>query len=235
MTNKSKKSSKSDLLVCKWCEKGFKSESTVATHMCVKKRRWADKDMSHIRLAYRVFQMFYEMNAMSTKPRTMEDFIRSQYYEGFTKFGRACMVNEYLNPEKYAEWLIKNGKKLADWTKDKLYDEYLHEFARKETGLRALERSIIYLTEWSEESGIEWNKYFTEVSTSRAVHDIRSSKISPWLLYNSATGAELLSRMNDEQIKMINHVIDANFWLKVFKKNTEEVDAVQEACAIAEI
>ena len=70
--------------------------------MCVKKRRWADKDLTHTRLGYRVFQMFYELNTAASKPKSQEDFIRSQYYEGFTKFGRSCIRNEYLHPEKFA-------------------------------------------------------------------------------------------------------------------------------------
>jgi hypothetical protein len=120
--------------------------------MCPRKRRWADKDMTHVRLGYRVFQMFYELNTTVSKPKTMEDFIRSQYYEGFTKFGRSCIRNEYLEPEKFAEWLIKNAKKLADWSKDKLYDEFLLQYVKKEPGLRALERSVIYLTEWANDN-----------------------------------------------------------------------------------
>lgn len=215
---------------CKWCDKHFVSERTLLTHMCVKKRRWADREMTHVRLGFRVFQMFYEQTSASKTPKTEEDFIRSQYYEGFVKFGRSCVMNEYLQPERFAEWLIKNGKKLADWTKDKLYDEFLLDYVKKETGLRALERTILYLVEWSETESKPWSEYFREVSTARAVHDIRSSKISPWVLYCSDGGKELLMRFNDEQIKMINHIIDANFWMKVFSNNTAEVDAVQETC-----
>ena len=33
-------------LDCKWCGKSFMSERTLAAHMCVKKRRWADREMS---------------------------------------------------------------------------------------------------------------------------------------------------------------------------------------------
>lgn len=202
--------------------------------MCVKKRRWADRDMTHVRLGYRTFQKFYEINSAAREPKSMEDFIQSPYYEGFVKFGRSCVVNEYLHPERFAEWLIKNGKKLADWTKDKMYDEFLLDYVKKETGLRALERTVIYLSEdWGTESGREWNTYFTEVSTSRAVHDIRSSKISPWVLYLSTTGDQLLTRFSDEQVRMIDHIIDANFWMKVFQDNAEEVDAVQQTCIAA--
>ena len=234
MTKQSKKSSESKP-TCKWCDKSFASDRTLITHMCVKKRRWADKDMTHVRLAFRVFQIFYDLNTASSKPKTMEDFIRSSYYEGFTKFGRSCVRNEYLQPERFAEWLIRNGVKLTDWVKDATYDKFLLEYVKMETGLRALERSIIYLDSWSKENDIAWQDYFRQVSANRAVHDIRACKISPWVIYLSDTGGELLTRMNDEQIKMINHIIDANFWMNVFKRNAEEVDAVEQACQAAGI
>jgi hypothetical protein len=220
---------------CKWCEKEFRNERTLSAHMCPKKRRWADREMTHVRLGYRVFQMFYELNTVAAKPKSMEDFIRSQYYEGFVKFGRSCVRNEYLEPEKFAEWLIKNGKKLADWCKDALYNEFLLEYVKKETGLRALERSVLYLAEWASDNGTDWQDYFRVVSTPRAVHDIRAAKISPWLLYLSDTGDQLLTRFSDEQVQMIDDIIDAKFWMKVFAKNAEEVEAVKTACEAAGI
>lgn len=234
MTNQSKTSLESDNK-CKWCEKSFRSERTLSAHMCPRKRRWADKDMTHVRLGYRVFQMFYELNTSASKAKSIEDFIRSQYYEGFTKFGRSCIRNEYLEPEKFAEWLIKNAKKLADWHKDKLYDEFLLQYVKKEPGLRALERSIIYLSEWADDNDAEWTEYFKLVSAPRAVHDIRACKISPWLLYLSNTGDQLLTRFSNEQVKMIEHVIDAQFWLKVFAKNPDEVQAIKDTCEQAGI
>ena len=42
----------------------------------------------------------------------MEEFIKSQYYEAFVKYGRACQVNEWLEPERYTEHLIRTGVKL---------------------------------------------------------------------------------------------------------------------------
>jgi hypothetical protein len=220
---------------CKWCDKEFRTERTLAAHMCPRKRRWADKDMTHVRLGYRVYQMFYELSTTVAKPKTMEDFIRSQYYEAFVKFGRSCVRNEYLDPERFAEWLIRNGKKLADWSKDSLYNEFLLEYVKKETGLRALERSVLYLAQWAEDNDSDWQDYFKIVSAPRAVHDIRAAKISPWLLYLSDTGDQLLTRFSSEQVKMINDIIDAKFWMKVFAKNQEEVEEVQAACEAAGI
>jgi len=225
----------SDELTCKWCEKSFRTERTLSAHMCPRKRRWADKDMTHVRLAHRTFQIFYEINTNSTKSKTQEDFIRSQYYEGFTKFGRSCILNEYMEPEKFAEWLIREGKKLQDWCKDKIYDEYLLEFVKKEPGMRALERTIKYLAEWSVENECDWQEYFRIVSASRAVHDIRSARVSPWVLHLSESGVELLGRMTNEQVEMVKPLINVEFWVRVFIKNKEETDEVESMCKTAGI
>ena len=223
----------SDDLTCKWCDKSFRTERTLAAHMCPRKRRWADRDMTHVRLAYRTFQMFYELNTNSSKPKTMEDFIRSQYYEGFTKFGRSCIRNEYMDPEKFAEWLIREGKKLQDWNKDKMYNDYLLEFVKKEPGMRALERTITYFATWASENDTDFNQYFRTVSTNRAVHDIRSARVSPWVLHLSESGVELLSRMNAEQIEIIKPLINVEFWVRVFTKSKEETDEVEAMCTQA--
>lgn len=220
---------------CKWCKKSFKSETTLAVHMCVKKRRFADKDMSHIRLAHRAFQIFYEINTSAKTPKTMEDFIVSQYYEAFVKYGRACTVNEWLDPVKYTEHLIKTGVKLKQWASDKEYDKYLKTYVRKEPGLKALERTVIYLAGWGEENNEPWQDYFDKVSPSRAVYDLRSAKVSPWILYLSESGDKLLERFNSEQVKMIQDVIDPPFWMKLFTANKEEANEIKQACKEAKI
>ena len=220
---------------CKWCGKEFQSERTLSAHMCVKKRRWADRDMSHIRLGHRAFQMFYELNTSAKEPKSMEDFIMSQYYEAFVKYGRACQVNEWLQPERYTEWLIKNGVKLKQWTSDRQYDKFIKDYVRKEPGLKALERTIVYLSKWSDENDKAWQNYFTEVSPSRAVHDIRAAKVSPWVIYLSGTGNKLLERFNDEQVAMIDEMIDPPFWMKLFTASKEEVKKIKQTCKDANI
>ena len=220
---------------CRWCKKSFKSETTLAVHMCVKKRRFADKEMTHIRLSHRAFQMFYDLNTSAKHPKTMEDFILSPYYESFVKFGRACQVNEWLQPEQFTEWLIKTGVKLKLWISDAQYDKFLKEYVKKEPGLKALERTVIYMAKWGEENNKDWQSYFVNVSPSRAVYDIRSVKVSPWVLYLSDTGGTLLERFNDEQVKMIQDNIDPPFWMKLFKKNKDEVAEIKETCERANL
>ena len=116
-----------------------------------------------------------------------------------------------------------------------LYDEFLLTYVKKEPGLKALERTIIYFNKWSEESQNDWQDYFKAVTPARAVHDIRSAKISPWVIYLSKTGDELLKKFNDEQVEMIKDFIDPPFWMKLFANNKEEVKEIKLACEEANI
>ena len=103
---------------CKYCGREFTSERTINVHMCSQKRRFVDKDLSHVRLGFRTYQKFYEMNMQNAKTKTYEEFATSKYYAGFVKFGRKMVNEELLEPENYAEYLIRESVKLSDWTKD---------------------------------------------------------------------------------------------------------------------
>ena len=86
---------------------------------------------------------------------------------------------------------------------------------------------------------IAHSRYFMRstriVSASRAVHDIRSARVSPWVLHLSESGVELLGRMTNEQVEMVKPLINVEFWVRVFIKNKEETDEVESMCKTAGI
>lgn len=219
-----------DTMACKWCNKSFRSERTLSKHMCVKKRRWTDREMSHVRLGFRAFQIFYDLTTNSSAPKTHEQFIQSQYYADFVKFGRACLINQYLDPEGYVTFLVRGAVKLRDWPKDSVYSEFVKQYVRKETGLRALERTVINMAEWASEHNTDWQDYFLKATTNRFVYDVRAAKISPWAIYLSDTGQEMLKQLSSEQVNMVEEFIDPGFWMGVFKQNKQEVNEVKTAC-----
>ena len=93
----------------------------------------------------------------------------------------------------------------------------------------------MYLSAWGKDNEKEYFEYFKEVSTPRAVHDIRSAKVSPWVIYLSDSGNDLLRRFSSEQVDMIKDLIDSKFWMKVFVANKEEVAEIKKTCKIASI
>jgi len=164
----------------------------------------------------------------NAKTKTYEEFAESKYYAGFVKFGRKMVKEDLLEPENYAEYLIRESVALKDWSKDAVYDIYLKQLIKKEPAQRGIERSIKCMQAWSEEKNKEWNQYFREVSPQLAVYHIRGGKISPWFLFLSESGQELWSKFNSEQVELIKDIADPGFWRRIFLKNTEEVNLVQD-------
>ena len=79
------------------------------------------------------------------------------------------------------------------------------------------------MTDWAEQNPPAiWNHYFNLVSLSRAVYDIKDGKISPWIILNSQTGREMLNKFNTEQLEMVYHIMNPEYWSLQFKhRNTE--------------
>jgi hypothetical protein len=99
----------------------------------------------------------------------------------------------------------------------------------------AVQRTLQTMMEWAEEQSAEFNHYFIYASLNRAVYDIRNGRISCWLLLNSKSGKDMVSKMNDEQLNIIAPAFDIKFWMKKFKENPADVILVEEICKEAGI
>jgi hypothetical protein len=204
-------------------------ESTLAVHMCEKKRRWLQKDEKRVRLGLYAFQRFYKLSAGAKKEKTYADFVESQYYKAFVKFGSFLNNVQPLYPEKYIDWVVTSGVKLDHWCRDSLYEQYVLEFILKEDVHTALERSVKTMMEWADENKpAAWNHYFSYISLNRAVWHIKDGKISPWLILNCRSGKEMLNKFNDEQLEMVYHVINPQHWAMRFNRHPTDVQLVKD-------
>jgi hypothetical protein len=215
--------------VCEYCGSGYVREKTLAAHMCEKKRRWMQKDEKRVRHGLYAFNRFYKLSAGAKKEKTYDEFVNSQYYNAFVKFGSFISNVKPLYPERYIDWVVKSGVKLDHWCRDSLYEKYVLEFILKEDVTTALERSVKHMLEWAEEhQPAPWNHYFQHVSLNRAVWHIKDGKISPWLILNCDSGREMLSKFNDEQLGMVYHVINPEHWSIRFKRLPNDVQLVKD-------
>jgi len=204
-------------------------EKTLAAHMCEKKRRWLQKDEKRVRHGLYAFNRFYKLSAGAKKEKTYEDFVNSQYYNAFVKFGSFISNVKPLYPERYIDWVVKSGVKLDHWTRDSLYEKYVLEFILKEDVTTALERSVKTMMDWAEENEpAAWNHYFNYISLNRAVWHIKDGKISPWLILNCSSGKEMLSKFSDEQLNIVFHIMDPSHWAMRFKRTPIDVELVKD-------
>jgi hypothetical protein len=196
--------------------------------MCEQKRRHLQRSEKRVQLGFYAFNQFYRLSAGSKKDKTYEEFCKSPYYNAFVKFGSFLSNVKPLYPEKYVNYIVKSGVKLDDWCKESLYETYAVDLIMKEGVETALERSITTMMEWADENDSVWNHYFNYVSLNRAVWHIKDGKISPWLILNSKSGKDMLSKLNDEQLGMIYHIMNPEHWAMRFRKNPSDVELVKE-------
>lgn len=212
---------------CKFCKSKFHRESTLTSHMCVKKRRYIDINTAGSRLGYMAYRRFYEISAQSKTPKTQDDFINSPYYIDFAKFGNHLALLKPLYIDRYIDFVIKNGVNLKDWTKDFVYDLYVQDLVKKEPAESATERTIIEISEWCEVNKVAFCDFFKHISANEASHLIRTGRISPWVLYLSGTGDDLVSKFSEDHNKIIGDIIDPKFWMKKFKSSDDDVEHIR--------
>lgn len=223
------------MFTCEYCKKSYKRESTLATHMCPKKMRHMQKNDANVRIGYRAFQLFYKIGTNSKKDKTYNEFANSQYYAAFVRFGTYCIDLSIDDPAAFVEWLLRNGVKLDKWTSDKNFNAWIKERLKSESVDRAFERTVIFMTEWGEETGNDWNTYFDLVNTNRAVFHICSGKLSPWILFASDKAQYLIDRLNQEQLAMVAEYIDADYWQRKMAMNKADFAWVKEVLVGAEL
>jgi len=209
---------------CKFCNKSFRRERTLASHVCEPKRRHADSVERYWELAFRAYQKFYKYNYPTrTKDRTKDQFIKSQYYGGFIKFGRFLHTGLVLGHEKYVEYVIRNAIKLEKWSSDAIYEEYLKEHLFKETVERAAERMMLYIMNWSSDNEKLADNFFDELTPAQALILIRNGTMSPWIVYGTQQGEKIIDSMSDEQLNIAVKFIDPKKWKPKIQMKQVEV------------
>lgn len=212
---------------CRYCEKTFQRESSLAVHVCEPKRRYQEEKEVGVQLGMQAYLRFYEITQGSARLKTFDDFARSPYYRAFVKFGRHCVAIRAINPSRFVEWLLKNNKKIDHWCRDAIYSEYLTEYMRLEQATDALARAMEQAIGWSEETGNPDRDYLRYGNVNRLCYDITAGRISAWVLYNCDSGVELLGNLNPEQIAMTWPWIDSDFWQKKFHDYAADTEYVK--------
>ena len=219
---------------CQYCEAEFKSERTIMVHVCEPKRRWLNKEEKYSRLALFAYNRFYEIT-QAAGGKTFENFVKSKFYLGFTKFGKHIININAINPEDFVDFVIRNSVKLDKWCSDAVYETYIQELNRKESADRAVERSVLLMEKWGEEHDRAFNVFFKEVSKPLAIHYIKSGRISPWVIFNCDRGMELIDSFSDHELTIINEYLDPIFWSRKFETRQDDVEFVKSILKQADV
>jgi hypothetical protein len=220
---------------CEYCGNSFAKEKTLVVHICEQKRRHLGKNEKHVQAGMLTYQRFYEITQKGKTKKTFDDFASSPYYTAFVKFGSFLSNTNPIYPERFIDFVIKSGIKLDHWCRDELYDTYVLELIKQEPADGAIQRSITAMMNWADANNAQWEHYFAYVNLNRATHDIKEGLVSPWLVLNTKSGKEMLTRMNDEQLTIVSDIIDPQFWKRKFKSLPADIELVKDIIREAKI
>lgn len=180
-------------------------------------------------MAFLVFRKFYEVSYRNNKPRTYQDFMDSPHYTSFVRFGRYLHEIQALNPESFVEFLIKGEVPMKNWEASFVYEQFVRELAKKEPADAAFERNILIMKQWETDYNVPWFDFFRKVNTNTATALIRAGRLSPWVLYHAGSAVELLDRMTEEQMAMIEQYVTPAFWQRKFAEHPDDVQFITES------
>lgn len=213
---------------CDFCKREFLRENTIMKHICEYKRRWLGKESQGNRIGFQSWLQFYMKNTTGKKNRTYEEFIRSAYYIAFIKFGNYCVDINAINISRFVDWLLKNQIKIDNWCIDTTYTRYLCEYLRTEDPFDAIARSIETCIDRAKDEHISSNDYLRYGNTNKICYAITVGKVSPWMLYQSASGIHLLETLEADHVKMISDYINPEQWALKFHREPENTNRVKE-------
>jgi hypothetical protein len=212
---------------CHYCGLKFKREKTLTVHLCEQKRRFLNKNEQYVRFGHIAYNKFYEITQGATSPKPYDHFAKSNYYTGFTRFGKYMIEVDAVEPEQFIDFVIRASIPLDKWATDSVYQAYINDLSRKESTDRAIERSILFMQDWAIEHDAAYSDFFRKITKSRAIHCIRSGRISPWVIFNCDSGSELVGSFDDQELKLVNEYLDPAFWAKKFSVRQEDVSFAQ--------
>ena len=216
---------------CRYCDKEFRKESSLAVHLCEQKRRWQEERETGVQFGLQAYLRFYELTQGSAKMKSYTDFVASPYYRAFVKFGRHMVGIRAVNPRMFIDWVIKENKKLDHWTHEKVYLEYLRGYMRKEAVQDALERALKEMQDYADEHQEFKNgfsDYFRFGSVNRICHHIANGRVSPWIVFNCPSGIAFLDSLNDEQIGLVLPWIDPDYWQQKFRDYVADTEWIKQ-------
>lgn len=226
------KETRADKHHCEFCERDFVRESTLVKHVCENKRRYSDRDRAGNRIGFAAWVQFYSRHSRKQK-RDYMDFAKSAYYTAFVKFGNYCHEAQVLNVSRYVDWLLKEKVSIDCWNRDSNYTKFIVDHLKSEDPLDAIARSIEATIKLAEQDKIQTKDVLRYGNRNRICFDITRGRVSPWMLYHSASGLQFIESLDATQQKMIMEYINPEQWAIKFKRSSNIISEVKQLLAAA--
>jgi hypothetical protein len=220
--------------VCDYCKKTFVREQSLMAHMCEPKRRHVEKDLPHVKLALRAYQMWWlSLNPTKLIPPPVTQFQKSELYSAFVRVGAWSQEHQVQQFDAWVNWHIKNQTAVDAWCDTPSYLMYLKDLLLTESHEQAVDRSLKTITHWHQATGHAWQDVFRKCSPAQMCGWIQQGRVSAWVLYNAVSAVDFLNRCSPEQLQIIQSHAPMHLWKIRFLRMPTESQAVRHSLQLA--
>ena len=109
-----------------------------------------------------------------------------------------------------------------------MYGEYLRYHLLNEPAITAYNRALKWAESWAERNSARACDALRYGNHNAVCFAITTGRISPWVLYNCASGQEFLGKLDPDGVAMIWEYINSDAWQKKFQEFPADLEYVSD-------
>ena len=197
--------------VCRFCHKVYVREQAYMAHECAQMKKEAELKTPEGQTAWNYYQIWMRYKKRVTTPAA--NFISSNYFRTFINFVKYSKQMKLPMPEKFIWFAVQKNYQPTMWINDEVYVQYIDFIDSQLDPIEQVTLSAKNLFDYSETQDIDFSEIFDIINPNELLQLIRLRKISPWILLFSKKFINMMNnRMNIEQQKILNSLIDPEVW-----------------------
>ena len=212
---------KSQKWICHYCEKGFSSETMYMRHSCREKEKSMTLASPLGQAAYIHYCDWMRMQKYS-QPST-QAFLSSKYFSSFVKFAELVKTAGISKSERYIQLMIDSQVLPPLWHRAQCYSLYVEYMDKLVPPDQQVLDSINELTRIAEIKEIDVAHVFSSLTPNEVFDLFRKRKLSPWYAFLSKNFANRLKEFSKEDRKILEIIINKEYWVSTFNNNPEMV------------
>jgi len=197
---------------CEFCQREFKHEKRLESHLCEPKRRYLNKDTKVGQMAFELFSRFKTFHRLKSKKDPFTEFLGSKQYRAFETLAKFFLKTNPLDANEYFDHLIKSSIPFRKWTSDDYYSEWARVKIMEEDPDTAVSRSIQTLVEFAREKGVQVSDVYEHISGNRLCLWLRTGRLSPWFVILSKNPSNILDKLDNEMLSSLEDLINPLYW-----------------------
>lgn len=218
---------------CKFCDKTFTRKSWHERHTCEKKRRFSERNDIFTISGHRLFNHWQRKTGLlrrGKEEKTLEQFCKSPFFNSFKQLAVFTEQNYVVSKYQYLDWLVEKRVPERRWRYQATIDRYRNSL-QKENPDKQVKTSVKNILEWCEDRNVEPSMFFVSITPGQALNMVRSSQLSPWVLFGYDYAVEaLVDRIDGEIWSALDDHINVTHWMDKIKRDEDVMARVNSYC-----